>query len=281
VSGPPFSLLLPIYAGDDAEHFALAFKSSVLDQSLPPDEVVIVQDGPVGDSLAVAVAHAIETSPVPVEQVVLERNQGLANALERGLAVCRHDVVARMDADDVSLPTRFERQLALIAEGYELVGTGMLEFLDDTKVVSGQRVPPTGSSTIERYARFHDPFNHPTVMYRKDAVRAAGGYQELGLMEDYWLFARMLQAGARSENIPDPLVMYRVGAGAYNRRGGMQQFRAELRLQRRLRRRRFTTRGQFLRNVVVRGLYRFIPVDVRRSLYTRFIARGVQRRRPD
>lgn len=277
----PFSLLLPVYRGDLAAHFDLAFKSTVLDQSLRPDEVVLVQDGPVSPELTAAIEHATETSPVPVRRIVLARNVGLAAALEAGLAECRHEVIARMDADDVSLPERFARQLAVIADGADIVGTGMLEFLDDTKVVIGRRVPPSGQAEIERYARFHDPFNHPTVIYRRAAVARAGGYQPLGLMEDYWLFARMIQSGAKVANIPEPLVMYRVGAGAYQRRGGVKQFQAELRLQALLRRRRFTTRAQFLRNVVARGLYRFLPVAVRRVLYRRFIVGGAGRPRRD
>jgi glycosyltransferase involved in cell wall biosynthesis len=276
----PFSLLLPIYVKDAPEQFELAFTSSVIDQTLRPDEVVIVQDGPVAFELAAAVERLMAASPVPVRRVVLERNQGLAAALEIGLDACTHDVVARMDSDDVSMPERFARQLAVLADGYDLVGTGMFEFVDDPAETTGQRIPPTGRTTIERYARFHDPFNHPTVVYRKAAVRAAGGYQDLGLMEDYWLFGRMILAGARSENIADPLVRYRVGAGAYHRRGGFAQFRAEVRLQLGFRRLGFTSSAQFTRNLAVRGGYRFVPVGVRRVLYGRFIARGARRRRP-
>lgn len=271
---PAFSLLLPVYAKDDPDHFRLAFKSSVLDQTRPPAEVVLVQDGPVPDALRAAIAEVSAASPVPVRHVPLAENLGLAAALEVGVAECTHEIIARMDADDVSLPERFERQLRVMAEGADIVGTGMLEFHDDTKVVSGRRVPPSGQDAIARYARFHDPFNHPTVMYRREAVRSAGGYQPLGLMEDYWLFVRMIEAGARLENLPEALVMYRVGAGAYDRRGGAAQFRAELELQRLLRARRFTTRAQFARNIAMRGVYRFLPVQLRKALYQRLIARG-------
>ncbi len=277
-SGPVrhFSLLLPVYGNDDPAQFARAFSSSVQGQTAPPTEVVLVQDGPVPAALASTIAAAVETSSVPVKHVVIDERGGLANALTVGLATCSHDIVARMDADDVSLSTRFERQLDKLGEGLDLVGTGMFEFADDTSAVIGRRTPPTGSATIASYARFHDPFNHPTVMYSRAAVNRAGGYEDIGLMEDYWLFARMIQSGARVDNLPDALVMYRVGAGAYSRRGGRQQFRAELSLQRALRSSGFTTRAQFLRNVTVRGLYRFVPVGIRTRLYRRLIARDFQ-----
>jgi hypothetical protein len=268
-----FSLLLPVYRGDRPEFLRRAFRSSVDDQTLRPDEVVVVRDGPVSSDLARTIAELAEASPVPVVTVELERNMGLAYALERGLDACAHDVVARMDADDISLPERFARQLALISGGLDLVGTGMYEFADEVGTIVGRRTPPVGADAISRYARFHDPFNHPTVVYRRAAVQRAGGYKPLGLMEDYYLFARMIQEGARVQNLPDPLVMYRVSAGAYKRRGGVAQLRAEVRLQREFRRARFTSLAQASRNVLVRGGYRLVPEGIRRVAYRRLITR--------
>jgi hypothetical protein len=271
-----FSLLLPVYGRDDPAQLERAFVSSVDEQTRRPDEVVLVQDGPVPDPLAATIAALIAGSPVPVRHVVLPENVGLAEALTAGLDACTHDVVARMDADDVALPERFAAQLAVIEEGYDLVSAGLLEFVDDEAVTVGRRTPPIGEQTIQRYARFHDPFNHPTVVYRKAAVQRAGGYRAVGLMEDYWLFARMLMAGAKVANLPEPLVKYRIGAGAYRRRGGLAQLRAELQLQRLLLRLGFTTSGQFLRNVCVRGGYRLLPEGVRRTSYRRILHRDFQ-----
>jgi glycosyltransferase involved in cell wall biosynthesis len=269
-----FSLLLPVYAGDRPEYLRAAFTSSVHEQSQRPSEVVVVVDGQIPESLRSMLDSLIAGSPVPARAVELPENRGLAEALTVGLAECAHEVVARMDADDVSLPARFERQAEALARGLDLVGTGMFEFATDNGAVLGRRVPPVGPERIARYARFHDPFNHPTVMYRKTAVQQAGGYEDLGLMEDYWLFARMLQSGVRADNLPEPLLMYRVSDGAYTRRGGFAQLKAEVRLQRAFRRMRFTTRTQALRNLAVRGGYRLIPEPVRRAMYRRLIARG-------
>jgi glycosyltransferase involved in cell wall biosynthesis len=262
----PFSLLLPVYLGDRAEYFTRAFSSAVVDQTRRPTEVVLVQDGPISPALAEAIDLAVEASPVRVRRIDLEVNVGLAVALTEGLAACSYDVVARMDADDISLPERFAKQLPMIEAGCDLVGTGMLEFNELDRIL-GRRVPPVGQDEIARQARFRDPFNHPTVVYRKSAVEASGGYRHLPLMEDYWLFARMIAQGATVQNLPDPLVMYRVDSGAYNRRGGFSLFQSELALQRRLLADGFVSRGQFLRNVVVRGGYRFVPVVIRRAMY--------------
>lgn len=275
----PFSLLLPVYGRDDPAQLERAFRSAVDEQTLRPDEVVIVRDGPVPPPLAAVLDELVATSPVPARVLPLERNVGLADALTAGLAACAHEVVARMDADDVALPERFAKQLALLDEGYDLVGSGLYEFVDDEAVTIGVRTPPTGEAHIRRYARFHDPFNHPTVVYRRAAVQAAGGYVPVGLMEDYWLFARMLAAGARAENLPDPLVKYRVGAGAYRRRGGVKQLGAELRLQRLMRRAGITTRTEMLRNVVVRGGYRLVPEALRKVAYRALLQRGFRKGR--
>jgi hypothetical protein len=141
------------------------------------------------------------------------------------------------------------------------------------------RTPPTGEEHIKRYARFHDPFNHPTVVYRRAAVQAAGGYVPVGLMEDYWLFARMLAAGAHAENVAEPLVKYRVGAGAYKRRGGVAQLRAELRLQRLMRNAHITSRAEMVRNVAVRGGYRLVPEALRKVAYRGLLQRGFRKGR--
>lgn len=270
----PFSLLLPVYAGDRADFFRKAFSSSVNEQTLPPTEVVVVQDGPVADELRDAIREAMDAASIAVVHIVLEQNVGLAAALDKGIAACSYEIVARIDADDISLPERFARQLPVIESGVDLLGTGMLEFEHDNGTIVGRRIPRVGQAEIEQYARFHDPFSHPTVMYRRDAVAKAGGYQPLGQMEDYWLFARMIAAGARVENLQDLLVMYRVSDGAYARRGGRAQWRSERQLQKALRQIGFTTRRQYVRNIAVRGLYRFVPEGIRKGLYRRFIARG-------
>ncbi len=265
-----FSLLLPVYRGDDPEHLVTAFRSSVHEQLRRPDEVVVVQDGHVGPELASTLEKLESGSPVPVRRLRLSHNVGLAQALQCGLAACTHDIVARMDADDISLPHRFLVQLPVIEAGADLVGAAILEFEDDVRVGGGVlRVPPIDPTDIAATARWRNPFNHPTVVYRRSAVLAAGGYRELPFMEDYWVFTRMIAGGARVANLAEPLVRYRVGAGAYERKGGLRQLRSELGLQRRLRAEGFTSNGQLLRNSAVRGGYRLVPTAVRRVAYRR------------
>jgi glycosyltransferase involved in cell wall biosynthesis len=262
----PFSLLISVYDGDRPEFLRRAVHSAVDHQTVRPHQLVIVRDGPVREELARCLAELTAASPVPVTLVAMEQNTGLGPALDRGLAASDYDIVARMDADDVAMPHRFEVQLPLIADA-DIVGAGLLEFASDTDNVVGRRVPPTDPRQIARYARLHDPFNHPTVIYRRQAVMAAGGYGDLPLMEDYALFARMLMAGARAVNVAEPLVFYRVGASAFKRRGGTGLLRSELRLQGQFLQSGFISPVGYARNVLIRGSYRLVPWWLRRAAY--------------
>ncbi|MFT4232373.1 MAG: glycosyltransferase [Leucobacter sp.] len=275
-----FSLLLPVYAGDDAGFLGIAFESSVDRQTLRPAEAVIVQDGPVPGALSAELERIESESPIPVRIVRLPENRGLAEALNRGLEACACPIVARMDADDVSKPERFARQWELLQRGYDLVGTGMEEFESDPDAPSGTRIPPVGAQRIRDHARTHNPFNHPTMMYRVAALDRVGRYEPFGKMEDYWLGVRLIDSGARVENIAEPLLGYRVGAGAFGRRGGWAEARTEWRLQRELLRMGFVTRAQYLRNVVMKGAYRLLPAGVKRVLFRGLIGKGLPGDRP-
>ena len=267
---PPFSVLLPVYRGDRADFLRRSLASVTVEQTLPPDEVLIVRDGPVPGELddVLAAARRGELSGgVPVRVLELAENAGLALALDAGLEHVAHEVVARQDADDISVPERFAAQLPLIATGYDLVGSAIQEFDDEDDTDGVIRRQPSDPEKIRRVLALRDPFNHPSVVYRASAVRAAGGYRPLDLMEDYWLFARMIHNGVRATNVPQVLVRYRVGAGAYARRGGLRLLRSELELQARMRRAGIITASQYARNLAVRASYRLVPTAARRTAY--------------
>jgi glycosyltransferase involved in cell wall biosynthesis len=264
---PPFSVLLPVYAGDAAERVRRAIQSVTADQTVAPDELVIVRDGPVGTEIERVITEAESFAEHPAVVLRLPSGVGLAEALDTGLAHCRHDIVARMDADDVALPERFERQLALLSQGYDIVGSAIAEIGDDESLPLASRPVPVSHREVMAQLGLRTPFNHPSVMYRATAVRAAGGYAGAEGMEDYWLWARMLNSGSRGANVPEALVLYRVSDGAYSRRGGIRMLEAELRLQRRLLDAGYVGPATFARNVLVRGAYRLVPTQLRKRSY--------------
>lgn len=265
-----FTVLLPVYAGDRPEWFLAALTSATARQTLRPAEVVIVRDGPVGPELQTALDEAPgQTGGVPVRVIPLARNTGLPGALNAGLEACRTEAVARQDADDLSLPNRFERLIPHLAD-HDLVGSAVQEFTtgaDGSPVPGMVRSTPRTASGIREGAALASPFHHPSVAYRRSAVLRAGGYPRLPSMEDYALWAAMLGTGAVAENLPEVLVLYRVDAGSYARRGGWRLLRSEVAMQRRLRGLGLTTPLQEARNLLVRGGYRLVPERTRRAAY--------------
>jgi len=257
---------MAVYAGDTPEFLRSALESATVAQTLAPTAVVIVRDGPVGPDLQ-AVLDEIAARP-QTEVVQLEQNRGLGRALNAGLAHVTTPLVARMDADDICAPQRFARQIPLIEDALDVVGSAIAEFSDDPASPGLVRHVRTDPDEIVRSARTASPLNHPTVVFRVAAVAAVGGYPELAHMEDYLLWAKLIMNGARLGNIDEPLVYYRVGAGAYARRGGLVMWRSEQQLQEQFRQMGFTTRRQRLTNWVMRGpVYRLVPQSWRRAGY--------------
>ncbi len=267
-----FSVLLPVYHGDRSDFFERALRSVGAEQSLPANEIVVVCDGPVHPDVDAIIVQCqagertdlLGSSVLKVHR--LERNQGLSAALNAGLTACSYDIVARADADDIALPHRFETQIPLM-EHCDLVGSAIVEFSVDEHDTGLLRHMPLTQDEIRATVTYRDPFNHPTVVYRKGAVQAVGGYEHVNCMEDYLLFARMVSAGISCCNVSDALVKYRVGAGAYARRGGVGMLRSELALQRRFLSENIVSFPQYLRNIAVRGGYRLIPTGVRQIMY--------------
>lgn len=265
-------MLLPVYAGDRPQWLKEAFTSITDGQELPPSEVVLVRDGPVGPDLQQTIDELRNSSSVPVTYVPLDVNIRLARALEEGLAHCSHEIVARADADDICHPKRFKVQIPLMNE-LDLLGSAVIEFSEssDGESTKAVRSRPLQEADIRAYAPFHNPFNHPSVVYRKEAVRRAGGYEDMPLMEDYWLFLRMLATGARVANVPEPLVKYRVDSDLFKRRGGWQAMKSDWVFQRRIHNLGVTTRAQYLRNLATRFAYRIVPGSLRAWAYERFV----------
>lgn len=266
-----FTLLLPVYKKDTPEFFLRALHSSDTEQKLAPTEIVIVRDGEVPEELE-NVLKRVEKANKKVKVVRLPENLGLARALNAGLEQASHEIIARIDADDISMPERFAKQVPQITEGFDLIGSAMLEFETNEEHTIRTRNVETNPVEIAKISRFKSPFNHPSVVYRKSAVQQVGGYREMGKMEDYWLWARLIKADFRVGNIADALVKYRVGAGAYTRRGGIAQWESEKMIQKAFREIGFTTKWQYFRNILIRGSYRFIPTPVRKLLYRNFVA---------
>lgn len=268
VNFPNISVLLPIYKGDTPSELACAIES-IANQSRLPEEVFIVKDGPLTDDLESVLRKKSNNFPTTIHTYQIRENQGLGNALRVGLKKCSYDVVARMDADDISIPSRFERQLIFLNKNSEvdIVGGYIEEFDSDPNDPIARREVPTRHDDIERMARFRNPMNHATVMFDKESVLKAGNYRGVDRMEDYDLWIRLLLNGATFGNIPEVLVKVRGGQKMYGRRGGLEYAREEIRTQIEFYRRGFTSFPIFIFNSLTRVSLRLIPNRMRGTLY--------------
>lgn len=213
-----YSVLMAVYIKDKPEYLIMAIES-MLSQTMLPEEYIIVVDGPISEELE-AVISKYEENRALFTVIWLKNNSGLANALNIGLQSSRNEFVARMDADDISLPTRCEKELALFAKYPNLVvcGCNIDEFYDTPDKVHSIRRVPCEYKDIVKYIRRRQPFNHPTVMYKKSAVLDCGGYGELKRKQDYDLFSRMIHKGYYAVNIDESLLKFRANKDSYKRR---------------------------------------------------------------
>lgn len=229
---PSFSVCMAVYKGDDARYFDKAVHSIYTEQTVKPDEVIIVVDGPIPNEHEGTLAELKRQIEV-IKFVRFDENRGHAAVRQAGLEAASNELVAIMDADDISEPDRFEKQLSAfeaIAD-VAVVGGQIKEFIGTTDNVVGERIVPESDSDVKRYLKCRCPMNLVTVMYRKSAVEAVGGFMDWYCEEDYYLWVRLAEAGHKFANVPDNLVNVRVGREMYRRRGGWRYFKSEAHLQ--------------------------------------------------
>ena len=225
-----FSVSICVYGGDNAEYFDLAMQS-IFNQTLMPDEVVLVVDGPLGAEIN----NVISKYQGDILKVIrLKKNVGHGDARRIGLENCTYDLVALMDADDISVNNRFEKQIDMFLKNSDIsiVGGQITEFVDGIDNMVGQRIVPLDDKNIKEYMKKRCPMNQVTVMFKRKDVQAVGGYIDWYCEEDYYLWIRMALSNLKFANVPDVLVNVRVGNEMYQRRGGLKYFKSEAKLQR-------------------------------------------------
>lgn len=262
-----FSVLLSVYY-NECPYFLRQSIDSLFYQSLQPAEVVLVKDGDLTPELDNVITECT-AKYMHLRVVSLRQNQGLGKALNEGLKHCSYDLVARMDTDDIAKPDRFEKQIRAFQEHPELdvVGAWIDEFEETTSNIISTRKLPEVHDDICQFAKKRNPENHPVIMFRKQAVLAAGGYQHFPLFEDYYLWIRMLQNGAKFYNIQESLLYFRFSPAMFKRRGGLKYVTTELRFQNQLRNLGFITSSEYLYNVFIRVITRMMPNTLRAILY--------------
>lgn len=227
-----FSVTMGVYRGNNAADFSTAVHSIYTNQTVKPDEIIIVIDGPIPAELENTLQE-LKKEIAPIRFVRFKENRGHAAVRQAGLEAASYNIVAIMDADDIAMPDRFEKQLATMTvyQDISVVGGQITEFVGDPSNVVGERAVPLSNCGIKSFLKSRCPMNLVTVMYSKPDVLAVGGFIDWYCEEDYYLWIRLTEAGFKFANLSDTLVNVRVGKEMYNRRGGWRYFKSEARLQ--------------------------------------------------
>jgi len=224
-----YSVLMSVYEKENAEHFNKSIESMILQTHLTND-FVIVKDGPLTPDLELVIDTYQETYPDLFNIIALDENVGLGKALDIGIIICKNELIARMDSDDISLPTRCEKQVEAfnLFPSQALIGTMLDEFYDDPNKIETTRIVPTTHDEIMKFIRRRSPFSHPTVMYKKSAVLDSGGYGGIPVKQDLDLFSRMLHRGYKGMNINESLVLFRANKNNFKRRKSWKYFKGDV-----------------------------------------------------
>jgi glycosyltransferase involved in cell wall biosynthesis len=271
MSSTPFSVLMSVYRKESPEFLRQAL-DSVFDQTAVPAEVVLVEDGPLTDELYALLDDYGRTHP-SLKRVPLPENRGLGLALQEGMLHCSNELVARMDTDDISVATRFERQLAEFEKNpdIDICGSHIKEFEGTPDCIVAERRVPLTHDDCKRYQRRRDAFNHVSVMFRKTAVLKAGNYQHCPLMEDTLLWANMFKTGATAMNIDDYLVLVRIGKDMYERRGGMAYFKKYRKARRVIYQTGFISWWDYAYTIVIQFVVAIMPNSLRGFVFKKLL----------
>lgn len=269
-----YSVLMSVYYKEKPEHLKEAIES-IQAQTCPTDDFVLICDGPLTPGLDAVIAQKQRQMGDVLNVVRLAKNVGLGLALNEGLRHCRHELVARMDSDDISRPDRCQKQLAVFRAHPEIsICSGIVEEFSTTPdTVDARRVLPETNAEIVEFAKKRNPFNHPCVMYKKAAVMAVGSYQDCYLLEDYHLWLRMLFAGEQGYNLQEPLLHMRAGSELYMRRAGWKYACSQTRLFRFMKKSGFISGSQCLLSCVLRSGAALAPNWLRKFMYEKILRR--------
>lgn len=269
MSDTNYSVLMSVYYKEKAEYLRESM-DSIYNQTVPTNDFVLVCDGPLNEELDNIIAQMQDKFGDVLNVVRLEKNVGLGNALNEGLKHCKNELVARMDSDDISCNDRCEKQIEIFSKEDDvgIVSGSIIEFEGNIAHVIGERVVPTSKESIRRFSRKRNPFNHVAVMFKKEEVFSAGGYnEEYHLFEDYYLWVRMLKKGTVGLNVSSVLVYVRTSTDMYMRRGGVEYARDLMRFHTWLLNCNWSSFIDYLSGAIPHAIVCVLPNFVRKFIY--------------
>lgn len=267
-----FSVLMSIYKKEQPQYLKECLMS-LINQTLRPTEIVLVEDGPLTDQLYEIVDQFEKENSELLQRIPLKENVGLGRALAIGVEACQHPLIARMDTDDIAESSRFEKQISEFENNPKLglLGSDIDEFENTISDVITKRIVPHSHEEIVKHGKRRNPFNHMTVMYKKIEVIDAGNYQPLNGFEDYYLWIRMLKNGTIAKNLPEVLVFARAGREMFKRRGGYKYLKDSIHARRTIYKVGFNSYADYFISVAGQIFVSIVPNKMRAFIYTKFL----------
>lgn len=262
-----FSVLMSVYKNDKPEYIKVAV-DSLLNQTVLPSQIVIIEDGKVSNDLDNLLENYTKENKI-IEIHKREQNIGLGLTLNEGLNYCKYDYVARMDADDYSKPTRFEKEIGYIKKHPEVDVVGCLieEYDEQLNNKLATRTVPEKDEDIKKYMKKRNGINHVTVIYKKDSVLKAGSYEDCPYFEDYYLWCKMIKKGCKFYNIQEELMKIRAGFDMAKRRGGLSYSKHIINFEKKIRSLGIISRADYIINLAIRLTVAIMPNSLRTFLY--------------
>jgi glycosyltransferase involved in cell wall biosynthesis len=266
-----YSVLMSVYHKEMPDYLSESIKS-MLEQTITPDEIIVVKDGPLPHILESVVNDYKIQYPHIIKIIALEKNMGLGFALARGITECRNEWVARMDSDDIAVSNRIETQFNIISKYSDIamVGSIIYEFIDSIENVVAKRILPEFHDEIFKFAKSRCPVAHPSVLFKKSDVLKCGNYRNIAC-EDYDLFVRLLQSGVKAYNVQTPLVYVRVSADFYQRRGGIKYMLQMVKFKKELYNTGFYSKKNFIVSAGAHVVVCLLPNSVRSFVYKKML----------
>lgn len=267
-----YSVLMSVYKKEKAEYLKTSIKS-MMDQSVPTNDFVLICDGPLTPELNEVINDAQRQYGEKIRVVRFEKNGGLGHALQVGVKECKNSIIARMDSDDISKPYRCEKELEVLMNHPEIsiVGSVIEEFSTTPDIVDAKRVVPETNDEIISFSKTRNPFNHPSVMYRKEAVLRAGNYSNVRYMQDYYLWIDMLIAGMKGYNIQESLVWMRADSKLFKRRSGKIYVQIQIELFKKMYDAGYITKVEYLKSVFIRVCSALAPNKLRQFMFKKIL----------
>lgn len=265
---PNFSVLMSVYKDEKSTYLNASLKS-IENQTVVPNEIILVEDGPLTKELYEVVDTHRNKFGEGFKVVVLNKNQGLGNALRIGTKYVSTKWIARMDTDDIAVPNRFELQLREVEKNPQLavIGGQVDEFEGSIDNIVGKRIVPCSQVDIYKFIKWRSPFNHPTVMINKTMLEKVGGYENKGKLEDYFLWAKIIAKGYPVINLSQVLVHMRVDSGMYGRRGEVKNLKPILELKKYLLDNKIINKKEMIFSSFLNITNIFVPVWLRKKIY--------------